>query len=174
MADRSDTPLVAVTVLSTLWLDGLAVGFLLDLATPIQLLAACWALSFPLVPLVVADGEGTGALSWPLIVALELPVVNVLAGLGYAIGRHRAARPSKDGLLGHGGLYGLGIASAALSLVVAPFLTGLIALGCGYRVRSAYHRRQGSLLLAVAGVLMLAGLVVNVVIFLFLRPGPIL
>jgi hypothetical protein len=174
MADRSDTSLVAVTALSTLWLDGLAVGYLLDLATPVQLLAVCWALSFPLIPLVVADGEGTGALSWPLIVALELPVLNVLVGLGYAVGRHRAIRPTDEGVLGHGGWYGLGIAFAGLSLVVAPFVTGPLALGCGYRVRSTYHRRQGSLLLAVAGTLMLAGLVTNVVIFLFLRPGPVL
>jgi hypothetical protein len=174
MADTSDTPLVAVTALSVLWIDGLAVGYLLELASPVQLLVGCWALSFPLLPLVVADGEGTGALSWPLIVGLELPVVNVLAGLGYALGRHRSLRPTDEGVLGHGGCYGLGIVFAGLSLVVAPFLTGPLALGCGYRIRSTYHRRQGSLLLAVAGTLMLAGLLTNVVLFLFVRPGPVL
>lgn len=172
MAPRSNAPLVALTVLSTLWIDAVAVGYLLELATPLQLLAGCWLLSVPLVPLAVADG-GQDRISAPLVLAMELPVTNVLAGLWYALVRYRSGRANGQGILGPGICYGLGIVFAGLSLVVAPFLTGPLALGCGYRLRSTFNRRQGSLLLAVAGTLTLAGLLVNVVVFVFLEPGPV-
>ncbi|MBX0325425.1 hypothetical protein EGH21_20570 [Halomicroarcula sp. F13] len=163
-------PLIA-TVTVSLWTAGLVLAYLLELGTLQELLWACWAASLLLVPIVIVDSRHTGAFSWPVLVGLLLPGLNLLVGTAYALSqfRRRHGQPNDR----HGLLFFAGVFTAALAVVVTPYVLGPIALLCGLLVRRQYSTREGALLLTVGGVTTLFGLALNVVVFLFVRPGPV-
>lgn len=173
MADRTESAPFAVAVTVGLWIDGLVLGYLFDLATPVELLWACWAASLILLPTVVIDSRRSGGVSWPILGGLCLPVLNLITGMGYALGQFRT-RHGNSGRDNHGLVTFIAVSASALSVVIAPYVFGFLALGAGYWVRQQYNSREGALLLTTAGATMLFGMALNAVVFLFLRPGPIL
>ncbi|WP_336337661.1 hypothetical protein [Haloarcula brevis] len=156
----------------SLWTAGLVLGYLLTLGSARDLLWACWGASVVLLPLVAVDGRQAGSFSWPVLGGLLVPGLNLLVGAAYALSqfRQRHGKPSNR----HGLLFFSGVAAATLAVVVAPYVLGPVALVCGYVVRRRYSAREGALLLTTGSATMLFGLALNAVVFLFLRPGPLL
>ncbi|WP_254280537.1 hypothetical protein [Haloarcula marina] len=172
MTSRAGKLPLLVTVTVSLWTAGLVLAFLLDIVPLLNLVWVCWGASVVLLPIIVVDGRRTGAFSWPVVVGLLLPGLNLLTGTAYALSQFRR----RHGRAGdrHGLVFFVGVFSAVLAVVVAPYLFGIVALASGYLVRQRYSAREGALLLTAAGVTTLVGLAVNVVVFSFLRPGPVL
>jgi|UPI00073F1EBE hypothetical protein len=164
-------PLI-ITVTVSLWIAGLVLGYLLTLGSTRDLLWACWGASVLLVPLVAIDSRQAGSFSWPVIGGTLVPGLNLVVGAAYALSQFRLRHGKANNR--HGLLFFSGIFTATLAVVIAPYVLGPIALICGYVVRRQYSTREGALMLTAGSVTTLFGLALNVVIFLFLRPGPIL
>jgi len=149
----------------------LVVGYLFDLGTRRELLRVLWAASVVLLPLVVLEARRTDTLSWPVIGGLVLPGVNLVAALGYSYARFTESQPSSGR---HGALLFLAVLATGLSLVIAPYIFGPVAVVAGFWIRSKYDRPQGALLVTASGVTVLLGLILHTVYFTFIRPGPVL
>lgn len=164
-------PLI-ITVIVSLWTAGLVLGYLLALGSVRDLLWACWGASILLAPLVAIDTRQAESFSWPVIGGLLVPGLNLVVGAAYALSqfRHRHGKANNR----HGLLFFLGVFNATLAVVIAPYVLGPIALVCGYVIRRQYSTREGALMLTAGSVTMFFGLALNAVVFLFLRPGPIL
>ncbi len=164
-------PLI-ITVTVSLWTAGLVLGYLFTLGSLRNLLWACWGASILLLPLVAIDSRQAGSFSWPVIGGILVPGLNLVVGAAYALSqfRHRHGKANNH----HGLLFFSGVFAATLAVVVAPYVLGPIALVCGYVVRRQYSSREGALMLTAGSVTTLFGLALNVVVFLFLRPGPLL
>ncbi|QLH81370.1 hypothetical protein [Halosimplex pelagicum] len=173
MADRASRAHFVVAVTVPLWIDGLVLGYLFELATLVELLWACWAASLLLLPAVIIDSPQSGGDSWPTLGGLCLPVLNLVTGAIYAFDQFRT-RHGEAGQDNHGLISFIAVSASVLSVVIAPYVFGFLALGAGFWVRQQYSSREGALLLTTAGTTMLFGLTLNVVVFLFLRPGPVL
>lgn len=163
-------PLI-ITVTVSLWTAGLVLGYLLTLGSARELFFACWGASVVLLPIVVFDSRQARTFSWPVIVGALVPGLNLFVGAAYALSQFRRRHGKAN--TRHGLLFFSGVCTATLAVVIAPYVLGPIALGCGYVVRRQYSSREGALMLTAGSVTMLFGLALNAIVFLFLRPGSV-
>lgn len=133
-----------------------------------------WAPSVVLLPAIYFDGQKTELVSWKRIGGLAIPGVNLIVAIDYLYRRSQLLRNNTKTVFGHGGLYFITLFTGGLAIVILPYLTGLLALVCAFRIRTAHDRREGSLLLASVTVVTFLGLIINQIIFDLVRPGPII
>jgi len=164
-------PLTA-TVTVSFWTAGLALAYLLELGSGRELLWACSGVSLILLPIVIVDSRRTGEFSWLVVVGLLLPVINLLTSTVYSLTQFRRRHGKHDNH--HGLFFFVGVFTASLAVVITPYVLGPVSLACGVLIRRQYSTREGALLLTAGGVATLFGLALNIVLFVFIRPGPVL
>jgi len=168
-----EKPTVVIGLVA-LWINAVLLAVVFGFGTPRELLTLLSAASLLLVPVILIDARQTDRFSWPVTISLFLPGLNVFGGLWYSYRRFSAYPTTNQSMTGHGTLLFVSLLTAGLSLVVAPYLFGPVAFLSALWVRRQHDRPQGALLLAVSGVLILAGLLLHTLYFTFVRTGPLL
>jgi hypothetical protein len=173
MQSASIKRLTFLTILVTLWLDALLLGYWFDLATQRDLFWILWAASLVVFPIVVIEGRRTDSFSWLAVVGSLVPGLNLLTGLLYSYGRFKTYQTGSPGGR-HGVLLFVVVLTTGLALIIGPYVFGPVALLCSVWIRKQYDRPQGALLLAASSASMLVGLLIHTLYFTFIRPGPVL
>lgn len=173
MQSPSVKRLTLLTVLVTLWVDTLLLGYVFDLATQRELLWTLWAASLVVFPIMVIDSKRTDSFSWPAVVGALVPGLNLLTGILYSYGRFKTYQAGVSSGR-HGVLLFGAVLTTGLALIVGPYIFGPIAVLCGVWIRQQYDRPQGVLLLTASSAAILVGLLLHTVYFTFVRPGPVM
>lgn len=174
MQSSSVKRLTLVTLLATVWVDVLLLGFLFELATQKELFWILWSASLVVFPTVVIDGRRTNSFSWPAVVSSLVPGLNLLTGVIYSYARFKTYQTDPPVSSRHGILLFIAVLTTGLAIIIGPYIFGPIAVLCGVWIRKQYDRPQGALLLTASSAATLVGLFLHTVFFTFVRPGPVL
>lgn len=116
--------------------------------------AASWASYLAMVAAIYLDTRvlrraSAWTPSYGVLIGLAIPYLNIILGFYYLYRRHRetVTISEDDARLSYSGWLVGGVAAAAVSIAVLPVVFGPIAIYAGYRIRSTWDRRQGTVLL---------------------------
>lgn len=174
MQPSSVKRLALMTLLVTVWIDVLLLGYLFEFATQKELFWVLWSSSLVVFPIVVIDNKQANSFSWPVVIGSLVPGLNLLTGVVYSYNRFKRYQTGPSQGSRHGTLLFIAVLTTGLAIVIGPYIFGPVALLCGVWIRKQYDRPQGALLLTASSAATLAGLFLHAAFFTLVRPGPVI